>query len=133
IAAVRRRFALADDELTLIRHWVRESGIRWGTDAAARAQLDLPPFAEYSWAHGLDRLTLGYALSAAGDALFAQILPYDDIEGSRAQTLGRLRTFAESLFRFAAALRQRRPVGEWARLLAGALEQFFRPDEAEEE
>ncbi|HEX7045750.1 MAG TPA: exodeoxyribonuclease V subunit gamma, partial [Burkholderiales bacterium] len=132
IEAVQRRFGFADADLPLVRAWVRESGIRWGVDASAREALDLPAFAENSWTHGLDRLMLGYALPAKGSALFAGILPYDDIEGGRAQTLGRLHAFATRLFDFVDGLRTPKPLAEWARTLARALDLFFAPSEAEE-
>src|SRR5690606_8370241 len=59
---VARRFDIAQEDVPLVRQWVRESGIRWGRDAAARAALGLPEAAEHSWAAGLDRLLLGYAM-----------------------------------------------------------------------
>ncbi|HEY8554938.1 MAG TPA: exodeoxyribonuclease V subunit gamma [Burkholderiales bacterium] len=130
--AVQRRFGFTDADLPLVREWVRESRIRWGIDASTREALGLPAFSENSWTHGLDRLMLGYALPVKGSALFAGILPCDDIEGARAQTLGRLHAFTARLFAFCDELRTPKPLAEWARTLARALELFFAPSEAEE-
>lgn len=130
--AIQRRFGLAETDVPLIRHWVRESGIRWGIDAKTREDLGLPAFAENSWEQGLDRLMLGYALPAEGASLFADILPYDDIEGSRAQTLGRLHAFGRRLFDLCGGLRERKPVSQWVQTLGRALDAFFDPSEAEE-
>ena len=41
--ALLRRFDLAENDLPAIRRWVRETGIRWGRDAAHKAELGLPP------------------------------------------------------------------------------------------
>jgi exodeoxyribonuclease V gamma subunit len=62
IAAVSRRFGLDEGGLERIRTWVLESGVRWGVDGAMRADLDLPDEPANTWAFGLDRLFLGYAL-----------------------------------------------------------------------
>jgi hypothetical protein len=34
--AVRAKFALAEEDLALIHHWIRETGIRWGIDAESK-------------------------------------------------------------------------------------------------
>ena len=58
---LQRNFDLAEPDLEIIRTWIEETGIRWGIDAAHRAELGLPAFGENSWRAGLDRLLLGYA------------------------------------------------------------------------
>lgn len=131
-AAVQRRFGLSPEDVSLMRRWVRESGIRWGVDAKSREEMDLPAFADNTWCAGLDRLMLGYALPQREGELFAGNLPWDDIEGSRAQTLGRLHAFATRLFALAQELRQAKTVERWVETLAESLETFFRPVEAEE-
>ena len=66
---IRRRFDIREADLPLIVDWVRQSGIRWGRDEAAREALGLPADRQNTWAHGLDRLLLGYAMpSGEGEA-----------------------------------------------------------------
>lgn len=130
--AVRRRFALLEDDLEQIRRWVREVGIRWGIDADSKQTLDLPATAEHTWRAGLDRLLLGYALPGEGRRLYGDLLPYDEVEGSAAQALGGLQRFTETLFGLDALLRERRPWMEWIATLSAVLEQFFDPREREE-
>ena len=36
---LQRRFDLADPDLEIIRTWIEKTGIRWGIDAAHRADL----------------------------------------------------------------------------------------------
>jgi exodeoxyribonuclease V gamma subunit len=130
--AVQRRFDLGERDLALIHRWVRDSGIRWGVDAQARADLGLPAYAQNTWRAGLDRLLLGYALPGEERRLFADVLPYDDIEGGNAQVLGRFQTFVERLFEFERRLRSPRSPADWEALLGNLLDIFFDPDEAEE-
>lgn len=130
--AVRRRFELSEDDVERIRSWVRDAGIRWGIDANVKSTWDLPATAEHTWRAGLDRLLLGYALPGEGREMYADILPYDEVEGSEAQALGRLQSFTEALFGLDAQLRERRPLAAWVAALTGVLEQFFIAREREE-
>lgn len=126
---IARRFEIAPDELPLLRQWVRESGIRWGRDAAARAALGLPETAEHSWAAGLDRLLLGYAMPGEERLLYDALLPYDDVEGGTAQLLGSLKSFVDALGALSDALREPRTVVQWKRLAERVLTQFLDIDE----
>lgn len=130
--AVQRRFQLVESELELIRDWVAATHIRWGTDAANRAALDLPSFSEYSWEHGLQRMLLGYVLPAQQDQLFADILPFDDIEGHDSLILGKLADFLQKLFDYAKVLQQSYQITEWQVILTELLDTFLKTDEATE-
>lgn len=52
----------------------------------------------------------GYALPGGHARFFAEILPYDAVEGVEAQVMGRLHTFAEAVFGLITTLRAQRPV-----------------------
>ncbi|RPI78576.1 MAG: exodeoxyribonuclease V subunit gamma, partial [Desulfobacteraceae bacterium] len=127
--AVRKQFALSDMGLTLIRRWIGETRIRWGVNAGERARLGLPEFEENSWQVGLDRLLLGYALPGNEQELFADILPYDRIEGEEAEVLGAFSGFMQCLFEQVKGLEQARNLELWAQTLNGVLDTFFSPDE----
>lgn len=113
VGVVRARFGIEASDLDLVRRWVTESGIRWGADAEHRAEVGQPPLPDNTWRFGLDRLFLGYALPGAGETLFEGVLPYDDVEGTSAQLLGRVADFCETLFRFRALPGQARPMSAW--------------------
>jgi len=106
VPALRRRFELDHQGLERIRIWVRESEVRWGEDGAMRADLGLPDEPANTWAFGLKRLFLGYALPPdAADEPCAGVLPYPDLEGSEVADLGQLAALVETL-------------GSWRRRLA---------------
>ncbi len=130
--AVQQRFNLALTDLTLVKRWIQQTAIRWGMDAESREQLSLPPFAENTWRAGLDRLLLGFALPSQGIHLFQDILPFDEIEGQETLVLGKLSAFVEQLFTVMNALSQDRSPHEWAQFLSQLLDQFFKPNEAQE-
>ena len=130
--SVQRRFGLAEGDLDTINGWVRESQIRWGIDGAHRASFGLPATHEHTWRFGLDRLLLGYALPAGNERLFAGVLPYDEIEGSGGEVLGRFQSFAEAAIALDAQLAPTRSIAQWAELLHGMLARFFEPTEDRE-
>lgn len=131
IPAVRRRFGLADADRRRVEGWIRDTAIRWGIDAGTRAKLGLPPIHEHSWRAGLERLLLGYALVNDADQFFADILPYDEVEGGDAEILGRLQSFVEAVFALPEALDQQRCIESWGDTLRTLMERFLAPSTAE--
>ncbi|MDG4550579.1 MAG: exodeoxyribonuclease V subunit gamma [Candidatus Contendobacter sp.] len=132
LPAVRRRFGLDEADLTQIRRWTRDAGIRWGLDAGTKALWELPATAEHTWRMGLDRLLLGYALPGRGRDLYAGILPHDEVEGGEARALGQWRTFVEVLFGLDIQLRESRSLAAWVESLHAVLDRFFAPRDREE-
>lgn len=134
---LRDRFGLGEGDLPAIHRAARETGIRWGKDADHRASLGLPAESRHTWREGLQRLLLGYALpkrvTQDGIPLFEEILPFDDVEGSVAQTLGRFAEFVETLIGFSEKLKARLPLRAWIVMLADMLENLFMPGSEEEE
>jgi exodeoxyribonuclease V gamma subunit len=127
--AVQRRFGFLEEDLALVRRWVRDTRIRWGIDGESRGQLGLPALAENTWKAGLDRLLLGYAMPGQDENMFGGVLPYDHIEGSEASVLGRLLEFTEQLFTHVTSLGQPRSLDGWSKTLTKLVETFFMPDE----
>jgi exodeoxyribonuclease V gamma subunit len=129
IPLVQRRFDIRPEERGLLRRWVEETRIRWGIDRDDRARQGVPPFEENSWKAGLDRLTLGYALPSDGGALFAGILPFNDVEGSGSQALGRFLEFGKALFAMVRDLQRPRTLSQWSESLIEWMNRFLSSDE----
>jgi len=130
--ALRRRFALAADDLSLVHRWIRETGIRWGVDSESRHREGLPGFSENTWRSGIDRLLLGYALAVRREELFMGILPYEGVAEGETAALGSFVAFLENLFCFADSLKEPRSLSGWASHLGAALDGFFLADDGEE-
>ncbi len=132
--AVRDKFTIGENELDTVRGWVIGSNVRWGMDAAHRASFQQPPFKETTWRFGLDRLLLGYAMPGEGRELFRDTLPFDDVEGSEADLLGRLASFCEALFDVQRSLGDSRTVEGWRDALGAALDRMIaEPDHGADE
>lgn len=130
--SVCRRFELEERDLEVIRKWIMETRIRWGMDVKGREDAGVPPFVENTWSAGMERLLLGYAMAGGDEHMFRKILPYDPIEGSDADLLGRFVEFVEALFGWVKRLEGLRRLGEWSTLLGEGLEMFFAPEGEEE-
>jgi len=123
--SVRSCFALTAAEIDLIRSWIEETRIRWGLNGAARESAGLPGYSEQSWSAGLDRLLLGLAMADDDGSLFADIIPYDAMEGGSIKTLGKLVTFVERLHGVVTEFCRARTVREWADFCRNVLDLFF--------
>ena len=128
-SGIKERFGLVDSDIKIIERWIKDTRIRWGLDKNSRLEADLPGFAENTWRTGLERLLLGYAMPGENRTMFNGLLPYDNIEGSEAQILGRFLEFFNRLVAWAKTLAKPRKLVEWHKTLTALIDQFFQPDE----
>ncbi len=130
LPAVARRLGLDEGALERIRQWVAESGIRWGVDGKQRETLGLPGDGENSWAFGLERLLLGYAMPPHA-GLYQGIAPYADIEGSEAPWLGQLCHFVELLDQWRRRLAQPASLAQWQQRINRLMDELLAPSDHE--
>ena len=126
---VRLRFGIGDDELPTVRDWLRDTNVHWGIDGEHRDGLGLGDSSQGTWLAGLDRLLLGYALPGGNRNFFADILPYDEIEGGMAGLLGRLGAFLQEVFRVMDDFSKPRPLALWRDDLLALAERFLAVDD----
>lgn len=131
IPVVMNRFELDEDELDDIKNWLVGCNVRWGFDADHRAALGFPPYDDFSWQAGLDRLFLGYAMLPDDAATFNGILPYHACSGHRAEALGKTAEFMTAIRECSAALNSHHTLPEWADLLASLSARLLQPDESD--
>ncbi|MDH4322045.1 MAG: exodeoxyribonuclease V subunit gamma, partial [Desulfobulbaceae bacterium] len=131
-APVRQRFGIGEEELPTIRNWLRDTNVHWGIDGAHREGLGLGDNRQGTWLAGLDRLLLGYALPGGNRNFFADILPYDEIEGTMAGLLGRFAAFLQEVFRVMADFATPRPLALWRDELLALAARFLAEEEAYE-
>ncbi|AVY95487.1 exodeoxyribonuclease V subunit gamma [Microvirgula aerodenitrificans] len=138
LPALRRRFGLSAADGDRIAHWLATAGVRWGRDAAHRERFGQPAEQQNTWAFGLTRLLLGFALPPASSAEAALYTP-DDVawlpspgpEGADGETLGRLCELFARLAAFDDACREDRPAPQWFALLQALLDDLLQADDDE--
>ena len=132
IPAIHSRFALSENDLKGIEHWIEQSGIRWGLDAHFRSRFGLPQTELNSWKFGLERMLLGYAVGDEGEICFDRV-GYGQIEGSNAEVLGKLAQFIHKLGEIQDLNDSRCRVNEWQVRINQILDSFFLADDATEQ
>ncbi|OQW89547.1 MAG: exodeoxyribonuclease V subunit gamma [Rhodoferax ferrireducens] len=141
VAAVRERFKLDVAAVRQIQDWLAAAGVRWGLDATHRLAWGLPAGAQgleqNTWAFGLRRLLLGYALgnsSATPDsAIWCDILGQPALSGLDAPLVAGLLGWVEAIEQTLPALQREQSPSEWGDTLQTLVERFFSPaDDADE-
>ncbi|NWN82443.1 MAG: exodeoxyribonuclease V subunit gamma [Halomonas sp.] len=126
VPALRARFAIPEGGLPTLRRWIEGAGIRWGLDARQRQSLDLPEgLTANTWAFGLRRLLLGYAVGSAAEGPWQGVEPYDDIGGLEASLAGPLMALVDTLETQWRILAEPCDVATWGERLRGLLEACF--------
>ncbi|HIJ81921.1 MAG TPA: exodeoxyribonuclease V subunit gamma [Desulfuromonadales bacterium] len=123
------RFGLDAGELSVIRSWLENVRVRWGIDCDERGALGLPPYGENSWRAGLDRLLLGYAMTEESSMMFDGVLPFDGMEGSSAQTLGKLAEFVCRISDADRSLSTAHSLTGWREIFRNLLSSFIAADD----
>lgn len=124
---VAAKFGLRPDDLDLIRGWIRTAGIRWGLDAGELGRRNLPVSNRHSFADGLHRLFLAYALGddpAASDSVVAGRIAAANPEGGEALVLGRFWRFLRALAELRDDWSHTRDASAWQLSMNNALARF---------
>lgn len=109
-----RRLGLDADDLDRILTWLEQAGVRWGLDAAHRAQIENLGQYEFTWQFALDRLLAGYA---SNDAMVDGVAPLPLPAGQDQRLLDALLGFTAWVGELRARLQQRHAIAQWQELL----------------
>ncbi|WP_316672068.1 exodeoxyribonuclease V subunit gamma [uncultured Tolumonas sp.] len=123
VPALLKRFGLAESDLSTLRRWALESGVRWGLAPADGERFELPPRERHTWSFGLERMLLGFA--SGNETLFADVAPCTTIEGQNAVKLGQLARFISQVLALRDELETARPITEWQNLVDRLLLDFY--------
>ena len=126
MAPVRSRFGFTDDDLDIINGWVRESGIRWGFDAAHREPYGLDSYVHSTWRFGLDRILCGVAMSDDSEGWLQSTLPLDDVSSNQVELVGRFAEFVDRVQWTVDSLSGSRPLADWIDLLGDGVQRLTR-------
>ncbi|MBK5968553.1 MULTISPECIES: exodeoxyribonuclease V subunit gamma [Thiorhodovibrio] len=133
VPALQRRFGITEPSRERLAQWISEAGIRWGLDQGNRCELGLPAERLNTWAFGLERLFLGYAMPPEwADTPYQGVLPYADIDPGEVDVLGALQSLIDALSEWRARLTRPRTAELWVAEMNALLEAFFDPAEDDE-
>ncbi len=130
VPAVARRVALDAADIAQLETWLRNAGVRWGTDEAQRAALGAGRYRDYTWAAGLDRLLLGIA-SGEEDELIGGIAADAAVEGSATRLIDALLHVLRALDTLAAEQTRMHSAARWQEIYNAAFTALFDGSEAD--
>jgi exodeoxyribonuclease V gamma subunit len=135
VAAVRKRFGLTEADVAQLQNWLTLAGVRWGLDAKHRMVWGVPDgvdgLDQNTWAFGLRRLLLGYAVGAG--APWGSTLPQAALGGLDATLISALLDWVEAINLTLQELSEDKRPEQWGIALASIVERFFKPsDDAED-
>ncbi len=135
IPAVRRKFEIDVDSLSLLRDMVREANIHWGYDDELGGETR-----PYTWRRGLDRLTLDALMgerenpdSLEDVGVLGRLRPCGHVESERAVAVGKLDGFVRKLHEIRGKLNGAYGFAGWRDVLTSLIDDFFLPDKDEME
>ncbi|MEI8326110.1 MAG: exodeoxyribonuclease V subunit gamma, partial [Betaproteobacteria bacterium] len=135
VAAVRQRFGLSEGDVEQLTAWLNAAGVRWGLDAKHRkawgVPADVPGLDQNTWAFGLRRLLLGYAVG--GGEPWDQTVPQAGLGGLDAALISALLDWVDAISQTLRELSQPQTPAQWGVSLVNLVARFFEAsDEAEE-
>ncbi|MDD1649077.1 MAG: exodeoxyribonuclease V subunit gamma, partial [Methylococcaceae bacterium] len=135
VPALRKRFGIAETDLSLLHRWISGANIRWGLHTEHRASLELPggddPVGQNSWLFGLRRMLLGYAMGADAEDWHG-IEPYDEIGGLDGALLGPLIRLLDLLESTWQTLREPATANVWCERFRQLMADFFEASDRRE-
>jgi len=136
VDATCKKFELSSDEVTQLKDWCVGSGIRWGLDAKHRVQhgmdTGLSDLEQNTWAFGIRRLILGYALGQ--NQVWSNTLAFTGVRGLDGPLMSKLLTWVDAVEALNMSLSGDHSPTEWVKILRSVKNSFFdaSADEAQE-
>lgn len=122
IPALRANYQLTESDLETLREWIQNSGIRAGLTQ------DNKTWQNYnSWENGLNRLLLGSSLKAESGQ-WQSLVGFDESYGLKAELVGFLAKFIETLTAWLDTLQQPQTIKTWKNKLNELLTTLFKED-----
>ncbi len=127
---VRRRFDLSEEDLEMVKYWLKQVSIHWGRDREHLQSLGLPRFDAYCWRSGLDRLLLGLCMAEEG--VFDTLAPFAEINEGDMELLARTLEALHTLFAKIKYLEKDQTLADWSAILVDILDSCLDVDRDEE-
>ncbi|MGQ0285642.1 exodeoxyribonuclease V subunit gamma [Pasteurellaceae bacterium 22721_9_1] len=120
IPSIRTCFDLDLSDLEYVRHWVEQSGIRFGLNKSEQEETNYN-----SWQAGLERMLLGFAMREENGIWQEEHLGFDASYGLKSRLTGALSEFIEKLMDWHQKLQAPHCIEKWQQYLTALLTDFF--------
>lgn len=119
VNAISEKFEFNQEELTLLREWIKSAGVRMGLS------IDNTHWQNFNaWENGLDRLLLGNSLKAE-NGVWVERIALDESYGLSAELVGKLANFLEKLTAWSKLLTESHTSQTWKIEILDFISQFY--------
>ncbi len=136
VPAVRQCFGIGINDLPRLHQWIRQTNIRWGLSARHRTKFIQESLEQNTWAQGLKRMLLGYAVgcdpTGREDYSWRDIEPYGEVSGLEAALTGSLSRLLIQLETLTETFAEPATPAIWGQRLQFLLQGFFKSETAED-
>jgi len=109
---IASKFEIEKHTVMAFHQWVEELNVRWGKDASHRKQYTNTESNAFTWQYAIERLLMGYAVPQAA-GLVDDVIPFDSVEGTSADVLGRFLNFLVVLWYFFDEAQKPKKLEDW--------------------
>lgn len=135
VSAVANRFGLTPVDISQLQTWLTMAGVRWGLDATHRqawgVAQDVADRDQNTWAFGLRRLLLGYAVGQGSP--WCGTLPQAAVRSLDAALVSNLLNWVEAVTLTLGELTGSKSPKQWCHVMVGMVERFFDANDETEE
>ena len=124
VKAISEKFNLRENDIVLLRNWIKASGIR----AELTIQKDEQWDNYNSWENGLSRLLLGTSLKEES-GIWQNTIAFNESYGLISEQVGYLADFIEKLTAWANFLQESHTIDKWKEMLEYIVNHFYQENE----
>jgi len=124
IPEIAKHFNILEEEIGILYNWIEEANIRWAIDEKHKNNLLFPENKQNTWFYGIEKLILSYAMNDT-KSMWNNILACSFINGSRADLIGKLIIFINTLKKWQKKLSKPQHLIYWRSLSKDLINDFF--------
>ncbi|WAI18829.1 MAG: exodeoxyribonuclease V subunit gamma [Buchnera aphidicola (Brevicoryne brassicae)] len=124
IPEVANNFNISEEDINILYYWIEEANIRWGIDCKHKKKLFFPENKENTWSWGIEKLLLSYATNHT-KGIWNDVLSCSIINGSRAELIGKLIIFINTLKKWQKKTSKLKYPSSWRSLFKDLIKDFF--------
>ncbi len=124
---VKNKFLLTDEDISTIKKWIDQTGIRWGVDSNHREKVDNISYEENSWNQGLRQLLAGYSMFEEKGMSFSDIIPSNIINSGNSELLGKFIEITNIIFSIVKqnSKNSKKTISNWAEYINKLCDNLF--------
>jgi len=124
VPEIAKKFNFSEEEIKILYAWIEEANIRWAVDCKHKDYLSFPRDKQNTWFYGIEKLLLSYAMNDR-EKIWNNILSCSSINGSRAELVGKLIIFINTLKKWQKKLSKSQYLTYWCSLSKKLIIDFF--------